>query len=1519
MTKKSNNFMKSALVTVTILALLVFGNAAELPGNTVLFNVTYFNGNSVVTLNQSNPAGTLLGGSVAALNFTIKDTANTTVFYNVSFTSTTEGFLLPSLPGNVTNSTFSTTPTLSGGNSSGYVKISNVSVNSGTETFINITNIAVPRIMNNSVPNKLIINLTVGTNGESYGYAAGTPAQISITLVFDVVSGVNVANSNLANISVSKVADNTDKFEMLLTARDANNNAIKDASFNLISNRAQDTIIPASVTTDDTGQARFNVTSTKAGLAKITANGTNLGFANLTNSSVVFVAGTANKLVFFGPNSAAGTTATTPGTTTQTIAVQDKFGNNVTGGIPATLITLTKTGSATFPGGNTLTITDTNINSFKTALGINTEGIFNSNFVVNDTVVETVTIGASPNATFSAIYKNIQYFGSVTKLAVTLSKSTLYANNSDSLVATAQLQDASNNSITTAGISVTLTANNASLLTIASPTNTTDANGQAFFTVRANAIADSTYLTAIDTGGNNGNSPTVTLNQAPSLAKSAVVNTTSGVIQTGENSTITATIKDYNGAGVAISGKSVTFNITTGDAAFTDGSKLKAVNTGSDGNASVNITSTNASTSISVNVTIVDEAGVTKQVGSLQNFTVTPSAASQFAINPSKSVGLKNVPGTSQQFTIQTKDSVGNSNTTASGTINITTSNTALGNMSNGTSTVNNNLAVQISGGNASFTYTVNSTAEGTAVLTLNSSLGIVDTITITTSGAKGISLTVNKTVPLVGSEVLASAQLTDASGKALGISGTNINFVVKNAENVIQNVGTNVTNGSGIAIFNFTQSVAGEYTVTASNASIGLSNSTAVIFAGPAARVVVRVNSTLIEVNHTILVNSTVHDANGVKTSTIDTAVTGKNMLFLADGIPFASVNIVNGMADTTFTGTTPGSITITAFYNSTLQNSTNVVVIPGPSLDITASESNVILLTPTNVTFTVTTTDIITRETLPVANATVTLSGNATGSGITNATGRVTLSVNATGLGAITATANKTGFTEGTTSLTSVLGILSISSSESSVLVLTPTNVTFTVTDTVTGQPVPGAIVVVNGAGVLTGNITNANGSATVIVNATSAGTITAAATKTNFASATTSLSAVTGTLSISATPTTVTVLMPTNVTFTVTSAGAAVNNATVILSGNATGSGTTDANGSAVISVNATGAGTITATAIKSGFASGTTSLTAVVLGTLSISATPTTVTVLMPTNVTFNVTSAGAAVSGAAVTLSGNATGSGTTDASGIAVISVNATGAGTITATASLAGYTDGSTTITAVAAAIGNTTVGVYRDGMFYLRNSNDAGIADLAFGYGEAGEAGDIPVAGDWNGDGVVTPGVYRNGVFFLRNSNDAGIADLAFGYGAAGDTPVVGDWNGDGTATIGVYRNGVFFLRNSNDAGIADLAFGYGEAGEAGDIPVAGDWNGDGTATIGVYRNGVFFLRNSNDAGIADLAFGYGAEGDTPVVGDWDGNGNATVGVYRNGVFYLRNTNDAGIADLAFGYGAAGDTPVVGDWDGQ
>jgi hypothetical protein len=66
------------------------------------------------------------------------------------------------------------------------------------------------------------------------------------------------------------------------------------------------------------------------------------------------------------------------------------------------------------------------------------------------------------------------------------------------------------------------------------------------------------------------------------------------------------------------------------------------------------------------------------------------------------------------------------------------------------------------------------------------------------------------------------------------------------------------------------------------------------------------------------------------------------------------------------------------------------------------------------------------------------------------------------------------------------------------------------------------------------------------------------------------------------------------------------------------------------------------------------------------------------------------------------------------------------------------------------------------------------------------------------------------------MRNSNTDGIADFSFFYGNSGDVPFAGDWDGDDIDTMGLYRpsNGFIYLRNSNSTGIADQSWlgGFG-----------------------------------------------------------------------------------------------------------
>ncbi|MBT5123247.1 MAG: fibrinogen-binding protein, partial [Planctomycetaceae bacterium] len=73
-----------------------------------------------------------------------------------------------------------------------------------------------------------------------------------------------------------------------------------------------------------------------------------------------------------------------------------------------------------------------------------------------------------------------------------------------------------------------------------------------------------------------------------------------------------------------------------------------------------------------------------------------------------------------------------------------------------------------------------------------------------------------------------------------------------------------------------------------------------------------------------------------------------------------------------------------------------------------------------------------------------------------------------------------------------------------------------------------------------------------------------------------------------------------------------------------------------------------------------------------------------------------------------------------------------------------------------------------------------------------EFGQAGDIPVVGDFNGDGVDQIGVFRDGKWHLDTNGDLqqDHLDQVFQLGTDGDQPIVGDFDGDGIDDIAVYQ---------------------------------------------------------------------------------------------------------------------------------
>ena len=109
----------------------------------------------------------------------------------------------------------------------------------------------------------------------------------------------------------------------------------------------------------------------------------------------------------------------------------------------------------------------------------------------------------------------------------------------------------------------------------------------------------------------------------------------------------------------------------------------------------------------------------------------------------------------------------------------------------------------------------------------------------------------------------------------------------------------------------------------------------------------------------------------------------------------------------------------------------------------------------------------------------------------------------------------------------------------------------------------------------------------------------------------------------------------------------------------------------------------------------------------------------------------------------------------------------------------------------------GYDTIGVFRPStaQFFLDYDND-GVSDTNATFGVIG---DIPVVGDWGGDDDDNIGVFRPNhsdtgltMFFLDLDNSGGSADQSVAFGEPDDLPVIGDWDGDGDDNIGLYRPG-------------------------------------------------------------------------------------------------------------------------------
>ena len=185
-------------------------------------------------------------------------------------------------------------------------------------------------------------------------------------------------------------------------------------------------------------------------------------------------------------------------------------------------------------------------------------------------------------------------------------------------------------------------------------------------------------------------------------------------------------------------------------------------------------------------------------------------------------------------------------------------------------------------------------------------------------------------------------------------------------------------------------------------------------------------------------------------------------------------------------------------------------------------------------------------------------------------------------------------------------------------------------------------------------------------------------------------------------------------------------------------------------------------------------------------------------------------------------------------------------------------------------------------------------------------GLAGDMSLIGDLNGDGyddvvaVRSSGGFRDWYVHYASpgatpypTDDSTVSvNASFTFGLDTDIPVIGDFNGDGRADVSAVRAGggtfTWYVHDA-DAGPNPYPLHPGTgAGQSVDhtytfgsdvaIPVVGDWDNDGDDNLGVVEdtgaipaNPADWSLDTNFGGGAEITLEYGIENDQFVVGKW------------------------------------------------